>query len=256
MMSKFDVKGKVALVTGGSSGLGRQFALALAQEGANVAIVARRMEKLEAVKAEIEALGVECFAHKCDVTKPEDIAVTVQAVKEHFGRIDILVNNAGVGSDEWAIEMSDDLWNRTIATNLNGVFFFARETGKVMVEQNYGKVINIASIHGLVGSRYYANIAYASTKGAVINMTRQLAAEWAAHNITVNAIAPGYFGTDINKEYMESDPVGYERITEPCPMNRLGKPGELDGALMYFASEASSFTTGQTLFVDGGWTII
>ncbi|MEY8352394.1 SDR family oxidoreductase [Lachnospiraceae bacterium 54-53] len=255
-MSKlFDLKGKFAIVTGASSGLGRQFALALAREGVNVAIVARRIERLEMVKKEIEELGVKCYTHKCDVTKTEEITKVVADVKENFGRIDILVNNAGLGLSDAAQNTSDEMWHKMMDTNINGVFFFAREVGRIMVEQNYGKIINLGSIHSTVAMPGFPLSAYAATKGAVLMMTKALANEWAKCGITVNAIGPAYFPSEMTSGVLENKEM-YDTICNLCPMGRPGRDGELDGALIYFASDASSYTTGQLLQVDGGWTTV
>ena len=255
MSSLFNISGKVAVVTGASSGLGRQFALALAREGANVAILARRVEKLENVKAEVEALGVACLAVKCDVVDTESIKSAVAAVVERFGRIDILVNNAGVGAGAPAELQEDSVWNMTINTNLNGVYFVAREVGKVMVKQNYGKIINIGSIHSTVCMNGSPISAYCASKGGVAMLTKALACEWAKYNITVNAIGPAYFESEMTDQFVNT-PEFAQAVMAYCPMGRVGKPGELDGAVVYFASDASSYTTGQLLTVDGGWTTI
>lgn len=251
----FDLTGKVALVTGASSGLGIQFAKALANQGADIAICARRMDRLEAVKAEIEAMGVKCFAHQCDVLDSAQIKATVDAVVAHFGKVDILVNNAGLGVGEPAEAQSDETWEKMIGTNLNGVYYFARECGRYMVEAGYGKIINIGSIHSTVAMNGSPISAYCTTKGAVAMMTKALANEWAKKGITVNAIGPAYFASEMTASIIEEDffqPV----VQAYCPMGRVGQPGELDGALIYFASDASSYTTGQLLTIDGGWTTI
>jgi gluconate 5-dehydrogenase len=255
MSSLFNISGKVAVVTGASSGLGRQFALALAREGASVAILARRVEKLEKVKAEVEALGVACLAVKCDVVDTESIKSAVAAVVERFGRIDILVNNAGVGAGAPAELQEDSIWNMTINTNLNGVYFVAREVGKVMVKQNYGKIINIGSIHSTVCMNGSPISAYCASKGGVAMLTKALACEWAKYNITVNAIGPAYFESEMTDQFVNT-PEFAQAVMAYCPMGRVGRPGELDGAVVYFASDASSYTTGQLLTVDGGWTTI
>ena len=255
MSELFSLKGKVAVVTGASSGLGVQFATALAKQGADIAIVARRLEKLNTVKADIEALGVRCLPVKCDVTKNDDIKAAVDAIIEHFGKIDILVNNAGIGLFEPAEIQSDETWKKMIDLNLNSVYFFAREVGKHMVENNYGKIINIGSIHSTVAMTGLPLSAYCTTKGGVLMLTKSLANEWAKYNITVNAIGPAYFESE-----MTQDVVGNAEFAQVvktyCPMGRIGKRGELDGAVVYFASDASSYTTGQILSVDGGWTAI
>lgn len=255
MNKLFDIKEKVALVTGASSGLGRQFALALARAGANVAIIARRAEKLAAVKKEVENLGVQCYSHICDVTKSEQVTQTIKYIEKHFGRIDILVNNAGLGLSDLAENTPDKLWEDMINTNINGVFFIAREVGKVMIKQKYGKIINVGSIHSNVAMKGSYLSAYCTTKGAVQMMTKALATEWAMHGITVNAIGPAYFPSEMTSETL-SDKAKYEHIANFVPMGRPGRDGELDGAIIYFASDASSYTTGQLLQIDGGWTAI
>lgn len=255
MKNYFDLTGKVALVTGASSGLGVQFAKALANQGADIAICARRIEKLEAVKAEIEALGVKCYAHQCDVSQPAQITATVDAVVKHFGKLDILVNNAGIATAEPAEIQSNETWTNVVNTNLNGVYYFAREAGRYMVEQGYGKVINIGSIHSTVAMPGLPLTAYCTTKGGVEMLTKSLANEWAKKGITVNAIGPAYFASEMTQDLLADN--GFMQIIQTyCPMGRPGQPGELDGALIYFASDASSYTTGQLLTIDGGWTAI
>lgn len=258
MTNLFDLTGKIALVTGGSSGLGVQFAKALARQGADVAICARRLDRLEAVKKDVEALGVRCEAYKCDVLNIEDIKAVVAAVEADFGRIDILVNNAGVGDTAPAEEMTDDMWNRVIGTNLSAVYFCAREVGKVMLKNGYGKIINIGSVHSevVMSPNTWPVTAYASAKGGVKMLTKGLAAEWAGRGITVNAIGPAYFNSEMTASILETEGAFDGVAAAYCPMKRPGLEGELDGALIYFASDASSYTTGQLLVVDGGWTTI
>lgn len=255
MSGLFDLTGKVALVTGASSGLGVQFAKALARQGADVAICARRVEKLEAVKAEIEELGVKAFAVRCDVTDNADIARMVSEVEGHFGKIDILVNNAGVGDASPAAEMTDETWRKVIGTNLDAVYFVAREVGKVMIKNGYGKIVNIGSLHSEVAMAPWPVPAYAAAKGGVKMLTKALAVEWAKYGITVNAIGPAYFASEMTGAIMENG--GFDQVAAAyCPMGRAGRPGELDGALIYFASDASSYTSGQLLCIDGAWTAI
>lgn len=255
MNDLFSLKGKIAIVTGASSGLGIQFATALARQGADVAIVARRVEKLNNVKKDLEELGVKALPVQCDVSDVEQIKSAVKEVKDHFGRVDILVNNAGVGLSELAETQSDETWEKTIAINLNGVYYFAREVGKIMVEQKYGKIINIGSIHSNVAMPGIPISAYATSKGGVKMMTKALANEWAKYNITVNTIGPSYFESEMTGDVVSDE--GFAQVLKTyCPMGRMGKKGELDGALIYFASDASSFTTGQYLAVDGGWNAI
>ena len=254
MKNYLDISGKFAIVTGASSGLGRQFALCLAEQGANVAIVARRVEKLEEVKKEITAYGVKCLVVPCDVTDTAQIKKAVEATVKEFGRIDILINNAGAGFATPAVDTTDEEWERVITTNVNGVFYFAREVGKVMIAQNYGKIVNIGSFHCQVTMNGFPRSGYSTAKGAVYMMTKALAAEWAKNGITVNTLGPGYFASEM------ADKVTDERydntIKNNCPMGRRGKPGELNGAMLFLVSDASSYVTGQLLLVDGGWTIV
>ncbi len=257
MKNLFDLTGKVALVTGGSSGLGVQFAKALARQGADIAICARRVEKLEAVKAEIEAMGVKCFAYKCDVLKVEDIKEMVAAVEAHYGKIDILVNNAGVGGASAAESTSDEEWRLVVGTNLDSVYYVAREVGNVMLKNGYGKIINIGSLHSevVMPNTCWPVGAYAAAKGGVKMLTKALAVEWARKGITVNTIGPAYFASEMTGAILETG--AFDSVAQTyCPMGRAGMPGELDGALIYFASDASSYTTGQYLAVDGGWTAV
>jgi len=251
----FNLSGKTALVTGASSGLGVQFALALARFGANVAVMARRMEKLNAIKGQIEGMGMRCHAVQCDVTNSAQVKNAVEEVKNTFGTIDILVNNAGVGKGIPADTQSDEDWKQTIDVNLNGVYYVAREVGKIMIEKKYGKIINIGSIHSTVAMAGSPISAYCATKGAVEMLTKELANEWAQHNITVNAIGPAYFPSEMTEDVLKNESF-QQALKAYCPMGRPGRDGELDGAILYFASDASSYTTGQLLTIDGGWTAI
>lgn len=256
MKNYFDLHGKVALVTGASSGLGVQFAKALANQGADLAICARRVERLEEVKKQIEKeFGVKVYTHKCDVMKAEDIKATVADTLKVYGKIDILVNNAGLGLFDKAEVQSDEIWRKMMSTNLDGVYYFAREVGKHMVERGYGKIINVGSIHSTVAMGPLTLSAYCTTKGGVLMMTKALATEWAKKGITVNAIGPAYFGSEMTGAVIESE--AFQQVVNAyCPMGRIGREGELDGAIIYFASDASSYTTGQILTIDGGWTAI
>jgi gluconate 5-dehydrogenase len=254
-MNLFDLTGKVAVVTGASSGLGVQFALALAKQGADIAIVARRVERLKEVSEEIGRLGRRCVAVKCDVTVESDIKGAVKAITDYYGTIDILVNNAGVAVVEPAESQATDSWNKVIDANLNGVYLFAREVSKVMIEKKYGKIINLGSIHSNLAIAGNTISAYCASKGGVLLLTKALAAEWAKYNITVNAIGPAYFESEMT-EAVVGDEAFNDFVKVRCPMGRIGKRGELDGALIYLASNASSYTTGQIIYVDGGWNTI
>ncbi|MFO8059112.1 MAG: SDR family oxidoreductase [Bacillota bacterium] len=251
-MDEFDIEKRVALVTGGSSGLGVQFARALGRNGAAVALVARREHRLRQVEKELEEMGVSCNHYPADVTDEEQVRETVKGVVEDFGRIDILVNNAGQAAVEPTEEHSISSWNSIISTNLTGVFLFTKYVGLVMIEQDYGKIINISSMYGALGNMYMPSSSYHASKGAVNTFTRAVAAEWARHKITVNAIAPGFFQSEMTDEIL--DLPEFDRfLRHHCPMGRIGREGELDGALLLLASDASRYITGQVLYVDGGW---
>ncbi len=255
MNNLFDLTGKVALITGASSGLGVQMAKALAGAGADVAIVARREEKLMEVKKEIEALGVRCYVHKCDVSDVEQIKQTVKDTEAYFGKIDILCNNAGLGLFDKAENQSDEIWTTMMKVNLFAPYYFSREVAKGMIARGYGKIIMTGSIHSTVGMMELPLSAYATTKGGLEMMTKQLAVEWAKYGITVNAIGPAYFPSEMTGGVI-GDEDFLKVIAARCPMGRPGRDGELDGAVLYFASDASTYTTGQLLSIDGGWTAI
>lgn len=253
----FDFTGQVAVVTGASSGLGVQFAKALAGQGANVAILARRLEKLEVVAEEIrDAYGVEVLPVTCDVTDLAKVQAAVQAVSDRFGRADILVNNAGVGGVTPALEMTDEQWDFDIAVDLTATFRVTREFMNGLIRHSpNGRVINIASMYGLVGNTALPSSAYHAAKGGVINLTRALAAEWAKAGVTVNCICPGYFETELTVDALNSDEF-QAHIKQTVPLGRYGRAGELNSALLFFASRNSGYITGVNLVVDGGYTCV
>lgn len=255
MNNLFDLSGKMAIVTGASSGLGVQFAKALGKQGADVALMARRLDKLTVVKTEIETLGRKCIAIQCDVTIEEEVKKAVDEVVQKFGRIDILANNAGVSAIAPAELMSEADWDKVLDTNLKGVFMVAKHVGLQMIKQQYGKIINISSMYGLVANNTFPVSNYHASKFGVVGLTKSLSAEWAKYNITVNAIGPGFFESEMTQAAINTD--DFKKYVEGfCPMKRIGKPGELDGMMIYLASDASSYTTGQIIAVDGGWTSI
>ncbi len=255
MKNLFDLSGRVAVVTGASSGLGVQMAKALAHQGADIAILARRKEKLDKVAEEIRSIGVKCIPVQCDVTDTASVVSAASAVKAEFGKVDILVNNAGSGGVGPAEEMTDDDWSHTIKVDLDGVFKVAREFGKLMIENKYGRIINISSMYGIVGNMALPTAAYHAAKGGVNNLTRALAAEWAKHNITVNSLCPGYFATELTEESINTEFfTNYMKST--VPVGRYGAEGELDSTVVYLASDYSSYVTGVILPVDGGYTCV
>ncbi|WP_078428397.1 SDR family NAD(P)-dependent oxidoreductase [Alkalihalobacterium alkalinitrilicum] len=249
-MKLFDLSNKVAIVTGGNRGLGRSMALALAEAGANVVIVGRDEQLNSQVVKEIEALGSKGLGLSVDLRNVDAINNMVTTVKDQFGSVDILVNNAGVSNTHMALEVTEQEWDQVMDLNVKSLFFCCQAAGKVMKEQGSGKVINLASVAGAVGDVGISP--YTASKAAVINLTRTLALEWAKYGIQVNAIGPAYIKTDMNSEALENEKV-LSKIVGKTPMKRLGQPQELSGAVILLASDASSYMTGQTLFVDGGW---
>ncbi len=252
----FDLKGKVAVVSGASSGLGVQMATALAQQGADLVLLARRKERLDDL-ADIlrKGEGVKVLTVKCDVTSTDDINAAAEAAEKEYGRVDILVNCAGSSKDKGVLEMSDEEWDFTIATDETSVFKMTRAFAAIMKKHNYGRIINIASMYGLVGNTEIHTVAYHASKGAVVNFTRAVAAELATSGITCNAICPGYFETELTKAVLDT-PRFQEFAKTHVPMERYGKPGELDAAVVFLASEEASYVTGLIMPVDGGYTAI
>lgn len=248
----YEISGRVGIVTGASSGLGVTYAETLAESGVNVVIAARRYGRLVEVAKRLEKLGTRVIPVKTDVTKEDDVKKMVETTIENFGKVDISVNNAGVASVSPSIEMSLEEWNKVINVNLTGVFLCARIAAREMIKQKHGKIINIASIYGAVGD-VFPSAPYYATKGAVINLTRAFAIEWAPHKINVNAIAPGFFPSEMTAPIFK-DEVSLKHIISKTPLGRTGRPLDLKAALLYLASPASDYVTGQTFFIDGGWT--
>ncbi len=248
-MEAFNLEGKIALVTGGGSGLGRSMSLALSNAGAEVIVAGRRTDKLENIVKEIKDKGGDSFSIVIDIQDENSINSSLKKVETMNKKIDILVNNSGISGPSWAVEQESKDWDEVINTNLRGTFLMCREVGKSMIKRKKGVVVNIASVAGMIGIQKLA--AYSSSKGGVIQLTKTLAQEWAKYGIRVNALAPGYFLTDINKDYFSTE-SGRKMIENYIPLKRIGIDHELSGAIIFLASEASSFMTGSTLVIDGG----
>ena len=252
----FDLTGQVAVVTGASSGLGKQMARGFARQGANLVIMARRIERLEEFKKELEKeFKVKVLALKCDVTSTESINECAEQVEKEFGRVDILVNCAGSSKDKGVLDMNDEEWDFTIDTDLTSVFKMTRAFAAIMKKNNYGRIINIASMYGLVGNTALSTVAYHSSKGGVVNFTRAVAAELATSGITCNAICPGYFETELTKPVLDTEDFqAYMKAT--VPMQRYGQEGELNAGAIFLASKEASYVTGVILPIDGGYTAV
>ena len=252
----FEITGNVAIVTGCSSGLGVQMAHALANQGCKIVAMARRQNLIEEVAAGIAAeFGVEAIAVPVDITDTARVKAAVTAVMERFGRIDILINNAGTGAVAPAEQITDEQFKKELDIDLFGTFNCSREFGKEMIKAGYGRIINIASMYGLVGNLIVGSAPYHAAKGGVVNLTRALAAEWGKYGITVNSICPGYFYTDLTTATLDSD--YFQAIAKNnIPLGRYGKQGELDTCALFLASPASTYVNGQNIAVDGGYTCI
>lgn len=251
----FNYNGKVVVVSGASSGLGLQMSKGFASQGATVVVMARRYEKLLEVVKEIEAIGAECYAIKCDVTDDESVKNARKEVEEKYGKVDVLVNCAGSAKNNGVLDMTNDEWDFTIATDMTSVFYVTREFGNLMKKNNYGRIINIASMYGLVGNMAMDTVAYHTSKGGVVNFTRAVSAELAKYNITCNAICPGYFDTELTHDTLVTDEfTAYMKAS--VPLGRYGKSGELNAAAIFLGSEEASYVTGVILPVDGGYTAV
>ncbi len=249
----FDLKDKVALVTGASRGLGRAMALALAQAGCDVALNARSAESLKEVSEQIQRLGRKTVIAPGDVTDEEQIKRFVQLAHEAFGKIDILVNNAGIWEGTYFFRLPKEDWDKVVAVNLTGPYLVAKAVGRIMIKQRFGKIINISSVQGLKGGK--EALAYCATKGGVIQMTRVMAIEMGPFGICVNSIAPGLFATDMTKQYTE-DPEAMKWYLATIPLKRYGQPEDLAGVTVFLASKASDHITGQVIVIDGGQGLI
>lgn len=251
----FNYNGRVVAITGASSGLGQQMAKGFAKQGANLVIMARRIERLDELKKALESEGVKCLSIKCDVTNVDEINAAAKKAEEVFGKIDVLVNCAGAAKNNGVLNMTDEEWKFTMDTDLNSVFYVTRAFANIMKKNNYGRIINIASMYGLVGNTAMDTVAYHSSKGGVVNFTRAVAAELAKYNITCNAICPGYFATELTEETLKTaEFTAYMKAT--VPLGRYGVEGELNAGAIFLGSKEASYVTGAILPIDGGYTAV
>lgn len=252
----FNYKDRVVVVTGASSGLGLQMSEGYAKQGASLVLLARREERVKENAAKLaEEYGIKAIGVKCDITDLESVQAAVKATIDTFGRVDVVVNNAGSAQCSNAEDTSDEEFEFNIDVDLTGVFRCCREFGKVMIEQNYGRIINISSMYGLCGNNEAPAVGYHAAKGGVVNLTRALSAEWAKYNITVNTICPGYFETELTVDTLNTDEFK-AYMDRTVPVGRYGKAGELNAAAIFLGSDEASYVTGVALPVDGGYTAI
>lgn len=250
ILDQFKLTEKKAFITGGARGIGKSIAVAFAQAGADVAIVDLDHDAAQQTAQELTQFGVKTLAVKTDVTKPEDVNAMMTTILNAFGRVDIVFNNAGICINVNAEEMTYEQWRKVIDINLNGVFLVAQAAGKAMIKQQRGSIINTASMSGHIVNEPQPQCAYNASKAAVIMLTKSLAAEWAPHHVRVNSLSPGYIGTEMTLKATQWIPLWEKRT----PMGRMGKPDELQGIVLYLASDVSSYTTGSDFVVDGGFT--
>jgi NAD(P)-dependent dehydrogenase (short-subunit alcohol dehydrogenase family) len=250
---QFELTGKSAVVTGGSRGLGLEIAQGLGEAGARVLITARRAQWLDPAAAELREQGIDCTGIPCDVTQADQVQQVAQQARERFGRVDILVNNAGVSWGQPFEEVSLERWRMVVETNLTGTFLMTQAVGRGMIEDGGGKILNVASVAGLLGvpETIMQTASYHASKGGVIALTRDLAIKWAKHNISINAVAPGFFPTRMTEHLIATVE---DEMRALSPFGRLGREGELKGVAVFLCSAASNWITGQVLAVDGGYT--
>lgn len=254
----FELHGKVALVTGASSGLGKDAAIAYAKAGADVALLARRLDKLEAVAEEIRSLGRKAIAIACDVSKEESVKEAVDCALKEFSHIDILLNNAGIAVRGGVHQLSEEDWQKGMDINVKGIFLVSKYVVPGMIKQAYGKIVNISSINGIIADKddMFIRHNYNASKAAVLGLSKGMAASYARYNITVNSVCPGLFESEMTATTLFKSEDFMKLYAHLCPANRPGRKGELNGTILFFSSDASSYVTGQYVVVDGGTSIV
>ena len=253
LLEMFDLTGHVAVVTGASRGLGVSFARGLAKAGCDLVIAARDVEQLKDVAADLAQFGRRVVPVEADIRQRADVEATMARTVEEFGKIDVLVNNAGISAVADAEAMTDDEWQSVIDTNLTGLFTCAQQAARRMLSQGRGKIINIASMYGISASSYVSQVSYVASKAGVLGLTRELAVEWAPKGLHVVALAPGFFRSDQTVWAFEENKELGEKLLAKVPMGRMGKLEELEGTIVYLASDASGYMNGQALVLDGGF---
>lgn len=258
MKNLFDLKGKVAIVTGASSGLGADAAKAYAEAGASVALLARRTEKLEKIAGELRSNGSDVIAVRCDITNEEDVKNAVKTVHDKMGHIDILLNNAGIALPGAVHELTTEQWDKVLDTNLRGIFLMCKYVVPYMMEQKYGKIVNLSSVNAIIGDKVpiLSRHSYNASKAGVRGLTIGMAASYGIYNITVNCIGPGLFASEMTENTLFANEQFMNAYNTMNPMGRPGARGELNGTILYLSSDASSYTTGQYIVVDGGGSIV
>ncbi|MDR1087750.1 MAG: SDR family oxidoreductase [Coriobacteriales bacterium] len=258
MANLFDLTGKVAVVTGASSGLGADAARAYAESGAEVALLARRVEKLEQVQADIEKLGKKAFVAACDVTNETSVKEAIAEVQHAWGRVDILLNNAGVAVRGGVDTLTVEDWDKSMNTNVKGIFLVSKYLIPIMKQQSYGKVVNVASINAVVADKDDAFIrhSYNASKAAVLGLTKGMACSYARYGITVNAIGPGLFESEMTEDTLFKSEDFLALYSTLCPAGRPGNRGEVNGTILYLSSDASSYVQGQLILIDGGFSSV
>ncbi|MBI5605175.1 MAG: SDR family oxidoreductase [Deltaproteobacteria bacterium] len=248
----FDLQGQISVITGGARGIGLTISETLAQAGSDIIICSREITKYGKQIEHLQSLGVSCRAVKCDVSNPEEVKNLSEFIEKEFGRVDILVNNAGATWGAPVLDYPLDKWNKVMQVNVTGTFLCCQALGRMMIRQKKGKIINLSSVEGLYGGdpRYMDAVAYNTSKGAIITLTKDLAVKWASFHINVNTIAPGFMNSDMTQTTIANHG---DKILSRVPMGRLGKSEDLKGSILFLASAASDYVTGQILFVDGGW---